>query len=235
MNALASRQVSGFSLNFVYGGGDALRQSLRAGFGLSIQDGQQAELARMIDREEFERALRPVLPLAYRYCLNLCGNSDDAMELVQEASISAFRAFHQFESGTNFKAWLLKILTNQFLMSRRAQSRQPAQSIEEVPELYLYRQARRFGVSTKVDPFELLLDKVDGLAVRHAMSKLPDEYVVVAVLHFLSESSYDDCAQTLDIPIGTVRSRLHRARRLLQASLWQIAEERGYLPNEVAR
>jgi RNA polymerase sigma-70 factor (ECF subfamily) len=181
-------------------------------------------------RERFETLLRPVLPLAFRYAVRLAGDRDCAMDVVQDASVSAYRAFGQFRPGTNFKAWYLRILTNAYFLSRKSEVRSSAVPIDDVPELFLYRQVRRLGASTLEDPFESLLREVDGRAICEALDRLPDEYRAVATLHFLTEMTYEECAETLDAPIGTVRSRLHRARRLLQFSLWRIAEERGYVP-----
>ncbi|RYD47248.1 MAG: sigma-70 family RNA polymerase sigma factor [Verrucomicrobiaceae bacterium] len=102
----------------------------------------------------------------------------------------------------------------------------------EVSELFLYFEAKRMGLPMDSDPVGALLGKTNGEMVAAALERLPDEYRVVAILHFISESSYEECAATLEIPVGTVRSRLHRARKLLQVALWQIAEERGYVPKE---
>jgi RNA polymerase sigma-70 factor (ECF subfamily) len=183
-------------------------------------------------RQSFDEHLKPVLNLAYRYAFTLTGNRDSGMDLVQETSVAAYRAFDQFQLGTNFKAWFLKILTNRYFRDLRSAGHLPSIPLDEAPELFLYRQARRLGVPTKDDPFEFLLNKVDGELIRKAMLRLPEEYKVVATLHFLTEVTYEECAETLDIPVGTVRSRLHRARRMLQVSLWALAEERGYVPKE---
>ena len=189
----------------------------------------------IVEREEFEALLRPVLPLAFRYVVRLSGERESGMDLVQDASVAAYRAFHQFARGSNFKAWFLRILTNRYYQTCRERARTPLIDIEEAPELFLYRQARRLGVPTAGDPNAFLLAKVDGDAICDALDRLPDEYRAVAALHFSGELTYEECAQALDIPIGTVRSRLHRARRQLKVALWRIAEERGYVPEERTR
>lgn len=186
----------------------------------------------IVEREEFEALLRPVLPFAFRYAVRLAGERDSGMDLVQDASVAAYRAFHQFARGSNFKAWYLRILTNRFYQAHRERSRAPLVEMEEAPELYLYRQARRLGVPMAGDPSAFVLAKTDGDAICDALDRLSDDYRAVAALHFSGELTYEECAQALDIPIGTVRSRLHRARRQLQVALWQIAEERGYAPSE---
>ncbi len=186
------------------------------------------------ERTELEKLLRPVLDMAFRYAARLSGDREAAMDLVQDASVSAYRAFSQFESGTNFKAWFLRILTNRYFQTRRLESQFPLVALDDAPELYLYRQARRLGLPVD-DPAAFVMAKLDGDAACEALNRLPDEYRVVATLHFLSDATYEECALTLDIPIGTVRSRLHRARRLLQFALWGIAQERGFIPKENTR
>lgn len=189
-------------------------------------DGSKLDPSR---RTEFEALLKPVLGLAFRYAARLSGDRDAGMDLVQEASVAAFRSFHQFTIGTNFKAWFLKILTRLYYRTAQAATRAPSVPIEDVPELFLYFEAKRAGLSMKGDPTAALLGKADDDAICAALERLPDDYRVVAILHFLGETTYEECAATLEIPIGTVRSRLHRARKLLQVALWQIAEERGYV------
>ena len=184
------------------------------------------------DREGFEALLKPTLPLAYRYAVRLAGDRDAGMDLVQDASVSAYRAFGQFETGTNFRAWFLRILTHRYYRIRQEDARLRSVTLDDAPELFLYLKAKAQGVPMVGDPAASLLGKSDGDAVCAALARLPEEYRVVATLHFLSEASYAECAETLDVPIGTVRSRLHRARKLLQVALWELAEERGYATEE---
>lgn len=189
-------------------------------------------IATKTDREEFEALLKPILGLAYRYAVRLAGNRDGGMDLVQDASVAAYSAFHTFEAGTSFRAWFLKILIHRYYRVRKESQRQPVLALEEVPELFLYSQAKRRGIPFDGDPLVTLLGDLNGAAVCSALNRLPDDYRVVATLHFVGETSYQECAEALNLPIGTVRSRLHRARKLLQVALWQIAEERGYVTEE---
>jgi RNA polymerase sigma-70 factor (ECF subfamily) len=182
------------------------------------------------DRDRFEAELRPVVSLAYRYAVRLTGDRDRGMDLVQDASLNAFRAFDQFRDGTSFQAWFLRILTNRYLRTREREARLPSVPIDDAPDLFLYLEAKKRGVPMEGDPCDFVLAQADGQVVADALEKLPDEYRVVAILHLLSEASYQECAEVLGLPVGTVRSRLHRARKLLQVSLWRIAEERGFLP-----
>lgn len=180
-------------------------------------------------KKQFEELLAPVLGMALGMATRLTGNRDDAEDLVQETAIQAFSSFNTFTPGTNFKAWFLKILFNRFLNRRRSANRAPQTvELDEVTELHLYDQTRRAGLQAKGnDPAALFMSKIDGNAIADALAALPDEFRAVAVLYFMEQLSYESIAGVLDVPIGTVRSRLHRARKLLQKSLWQLAQERG--------
>ena len=184
--------------------------------------------------QQFEELLRPILGLALGMATRLCGNRDDGEDLVQETAIQAFSMFDSFTPGTNFKAWFLKILFNRFLNRKRSANRAPQLTeFDETTELYLYDQTRRAGWQGKADdPAALLMSKVDNQSITQALIALPDEFRAVAVLYFMEDLSYEAIARMLDIPIGTVRSRLHRARKQLQKSLWELAQERGILPSQ---
>ena len=192
-------------------------------------DGGQDALGPVIDRGAFEAELRPVLPMAFRYAVQLAGNAETGMDLVQDASISAFRSFHLFAPGTNFKAWFLRILLNRFYRTRKDEGRHPTVPLADAPESYLYLQAKRVGLGMNDNPVEVILGRFESQTIADALGRLPAEYREAATLHFVTEMSYAECAETLEVPVGTIRSRLHRARRMLQVSLWGIAEERGYV------
>ncbi len=177
----------------------------------------------------FEELLVPLLGSAYSTALRLTRNPADAEDLVQEAALLAFRGFHSFQSGTNFKAWFFRILTNAYFSKyRQARRRGPTVPLEDTPELYLFRQAAALGLhGQSADPAGDLLGKLDAEQVIGAMDSLPEEYRVVATLYFVNDLPYEDIATSLGIPIGTVRSRLHRGRRMLQRALWQVAHDHG--------
>ena len=178
-----------------------------------------------MDRESFQKLLAPVLDVGYGYAHKLTHNRDDAMDLLQEASVQAFRSIHTFEEGSNFKAWFMKILTNKFYKSRAKEARHDGNvTLEDAEDLYLYLESEKAGVR---DTANEVLDKLDTEEVQRAIDALPEEFRVVCLLYFLNEFSYEEIAEAAMIPVGTVRSRLHRGRRVLQKSLWQIAEQRG--------
>ena len=183
--------------------------------------------------DTFDGLLIPQLQPAYRYALRLTGNVVDAEDLVQEAAFNAYRGFKTFRPGTNFKAWLFRILTNLYYTKGRKQKREgSAVTIEEIPEHYLFDRTAEVGLhETDADPARAFMNRLDADQVATAVETLPEEYRVVATLFFAQDMSYEEMANILDIPIGTVRSRLHRGRKLLQKHLWQLAVDHGLVPS----
>lgn len=178
-----------------------------------------------------EELLTPLLDVAYGTALRLTCNPADAEDLVQETAFLATRAFKQFEQGTNFRAWFFRILTNCFYSKYRKRKREGTPvELEDTAELYLYVQTSGAGIQMEnEDPAGAFMDRLDTEAVGRAIESLPEEYRVVATLYFMQDCQYQEIAEMLGVPVGTVRSRLHRGRRLLQRSLWSIAEERGII------
>jgi RNA polymerase sigma-70 factor (ECF subfamily) len=170
-----------------------------------------------------------VITSAFGVAMRYTRNQADAEDLVQEAALLAYRAFDSFESGTNFRAWFLKILTNCYYSRRRREKCRPVTSdLDDTPDLYLYARSAEAGFPTQgPDPAATLLDKLGTERIVQAINLLPEQYRVVCTLYFLEDLSYEDTARVLECPVGTVRSRLHRGRRMLQKSLWQVAEEDG--------
>jgi RNA polymerase sigma-70 factor, ECF subfamily len=179
--------------------------------------------------ETVERLLAPILGPAYGTALHMTRNREDAEDLVQEAAVQAFRAFHTFQEGTNFKAWFFRILTNLFLYKYRQKQREPQiVEFEDAPDLYLYAETRQAGLHAwSADPAALVLRKMDAEQVAAAIASLPEEFRTVCALYFMQEFTYQEIAEILECPVGTVRSRLHRGRKALQRALWQIAQEHG--------
>jgi RNA polymerase sigma-70 factor, ECF subfamily len=178
---------------------------------------------------EFEGMLTPILQMAYGTAVRLTRDRTEAEDLVQDAALLAYRAFGSFERGTNFKAWFFRILTNAFYSRHRRDKHEKANlSVEDVPPLYLYSRTGDAGIRNAVgDPASAILDRLDTERIGEALDRLPEEYRTVATLYFIDDFAYQQIAEVLQCPIGTVRSRLHRARRMLQKELWDIAVERG--------
>jgi RNA polymerase sigma-70 factor (ECF subfamily) len=182
-----------------------------------------------LSRDEFQALLVDVLPSAYGYALRLCRARADAEDLVQEAALLAFRGAHGFAAGTNFKAWFFRIVTTCFWGRHRQARRRPQTvDLDDTPDLYLYAQSAQNGLPyTGDDPCALLLDKLGTERVADAIAQLPEEFAVVCTLYFVEDFAYQEIADVLDVPVGTVRSRLHRGRKMLQKTLWQAARDAG--------
>lgn len=181
------------------------------------------------DAEQFEALLAPILDAAYTYAVRLTRNPTDAEDLVQEAALRALRGFGGFERGTNFKAWYFRILTNCFLTNARGSGRRLV-SIEQddSPDILLYRSSQRAGILRPGDdPVARVVTAMSTDEIMAAFDELPADYRAVALLHLVEELPYEEIARVLGCPIGTVRSRLHRARKLLQKALWRLAQEHG--------
>jgi RNA polymerase sigma-70 factor, ECF subfamily len=180
---------------------------------------------------DFESLFAAVASTAFGIAVRLARSQPDAEDLVQEAALLAFRAFASFEPGTNFRAWFFKILTNCYFSKRRREKSRPVTSdLDDTPDLYLYARSAEAGFPTQgPDPAAQLLDQLGTERVVGAINRLPEEYRVVSTLYFMEDLSYEEIAQVLGCPIGTVRSRLHRGRKMLQKALWQVAEESGII------
>ncbi len=177
----------------------------------------------------YDALLAPILGPAYGYALSLTRNRADAEDLVQEAALQGLRGFGTFQPGAPFKPWFFRVLTNVHRMSWRARARRILTvSFGDTPDLFLYNAFGAAGLPTTGDgPADKLIGRLSQDAVRSALRRLPEEYRAVAALYFAEDRSYHEIAEVLGVPIGTVRSRLHRARKLLQKELWRVAEDAG--------
>lgn len=178
---------------------------------------------------DLEGLLLPHLDTAYGLAMRLTRNAADAEDLVQDGVLLACRGFRTFEPGSSFRAWFFRILTNCFYSKYRKRRREgTVVDLEDTPELYLYCQTAAMGAHARLqDPAGAFMERLDAEAVVEALESLPDEYRIVSTLYFIQDMAYQDIAATLEIPIGTVRSRLHRGRRMLQRALWRIGQDRG--------
>ncbi len=186
-------------------------------------------------QKQFETLLSPVLKGAYGMAINMTRNREDAEDLVQEAAIQAFSAFSHFQAGTNFRAWYFKIVLNCFRNRWRKKQREPVTSdIEEAVDLYLFMQSQKMPPrQDSCDPALTVLEKMSVDSISESIARLPEDFRECALLYFLQEMSYQEISESLDCPIGTVRSRLHRARKLLQKTLWSVAAEQGMISTDL--
>jgi RNA polymerase sigma-70 factor (ECF subfamily) len=173
------------------------------------------------DRVRFEEEALELSDQVYRVARHLASSREDAEELVQETYLRAFRSWEQYTPGTNLRAWLLRILTNLNIDRGRRQQRAPqTTSIDEKGDYYLYNKLEE-QEGRPLDE-ERVIEKLSQDSIVDALSQVPHDFRDVLVLVDIGEFSYADTAQILDIPIGTVMSRLHRARRILKG---ELAEE----------
>ena len=187
--------------------------------------------------ETFESLFTSCASSAYGIAMRLTRNQADAEDLVQDAALLAHRGFASFTPGSNFRAWFLKILINCYYSRwRREKSRPVTSDLDDTPDLYLYARSGQAGFPTQgPDPAAQLLEKLGTERIVGAINRLPEEYRIVSILYFMDDLSYEEIAGTLHCPVGTVRSRLHRGRKMLQKALWQIAEEEGIVAQPTPR
>ncbi len=191
----------------------------------------------MADQANFERDALQFSPQLYSAALRMTRNPADAEDLVQETFLKAYRAYDTFTAGTNLKAWLYRILTNTYINKYRKEKRRPSEvDLGDVQDLYLYRQIgseESAGASQSVE--ERVLDGLVESDIKEAVEELPENFRLPVLLADLEGFAYKEIAEILDIPIGTVMSRLHRGRKAMQKRLWEFARERGLLPEGAER
>ena len=191
----------------------------------------------MADQANFEQDALQYNRQLYSAAMRMTRNPSDAEDLVQETYLKAYRAYHTFTEGTNLKAWLDRILTNTFINKYRKDSRRPNEvDLGTVEDLYLYR---RIGSEASAEASRTTEERVlDGLVesdIKEAVEDLPETFRMPVLLADLEGFSYKEIAEILDIPIGTVMSRLHRGRKAMQKRLWEFAKERGLVPEEAEK
>jgi RNA polymerase sigma-70 factor, ECF subfamily len=179
-------------------------------------------------QERFERDALPLLDSLYGAALRMTRNPADAEDLVQETMLRAYRAFDRFEPGTNLKAWLFRILTNAYINVYRRRQREPQKvSSDELEDFDLYQELKDHDPSWDETPENLVLDNLVDSDILQAIEDLPEQFRLAVVLSDIEGFTYAEMAEIMDVPMGTVMSRLHRGRRALQKRLWELARERG--------
>ena len=183
----------------------------------------------MADQATFAEQAMPLMGSLYSGALRMTRNPADAEDLVQEVYLRAYRGFGGFEQGTNLKAWLFRILTNTYINSYRARQRRPEETeLDEVEDLYLYRRLGGLeAVTYSRSAEDELMDTFTDAEVKAAVEDLPEGFRMAVMLADVEGFSYKEIAEILDVPIGTVMSRLHRGRKALQKRLLDSAVNHG--------
>lgn len=179
---------------------------------------------------EFEREALPHMDLLYNYGLRMTGNPADADDLVQETYLKAFRFWDKYEKGTNIKAWLFRIMKNSYINRYRKESKEPdTVDYDEVKNFY--NTIKHESADTN-DLEERIYGNLLADEVAKGLESLPDDFRTVVILCDIEGLTYEEIAEFVEIPIGTVRSRLHRGRKMLRGKLFDYARKRGYVSRD---
>jgi RNA polymerase sigma-70 factor (ECF subfamily) len=181
-------------------------------------------------QSEFEAEALPHMDVLYNFALRTTGNQDDARDLLQETYLKAYRFWEKYEKGTNIRAWLFRIMKNSYINRYRKETKEPDKvDYEEIENFYNLIRAE------STDPNDLqekLFGKLLGDEVSKALESLPDDFRTVVILSDIEGLTYEEIAEFVECPIGTVRSRLHRGRKLLQARLYEYAKRQGMIKTD---
>jgi RNA polymerase sigma-70 factor (ECF subfamily) len=193
----------------------------------NINNNEDGIMVNNLRDEEFIKEALPHEDALYNYALKISGNADDAQDLVQETYFKAYRHFDKFQTGTNSKAWMFMILKNSFINEYRKSKREPYKlDYEQIQNFYENVKSDRAQENNLDKEFynDLLDDELTA-----AIDQLPTKMREVFLLCDLDGNSYEETAELVGCPVGTVRSRLHRARHMLQETLTDYAKEKGFL------
>ena len=189
----------------------------------------------MSTKEQFTSDAMQYAPQLFSTALRMTRNRSDAEDLVQETYIKGWRSFHTFQEGTNLRAWLFRIMTNTYINKYNAQKRKGTEvELDDVEELFLYKRLGSIDQSQLSSSAEdQMLDLFTDDEVKNALESLPDDFRMPVLLSDVDGFSYKEIAEMLEIPIGTVMSRLHRGRKAMQKMLYEYARERGLIVEPV--
>ena len=185
----------------------------------------------MNTKEQFTSDAMQYAPQLFSTALRMTRNRSDAEDLVQETYIKGWRSFHTFEKGTNLRAWLFRIMTNTYINKFNAQKRKGTEvELDDIEELFLYKRLGSIDQSQLSSSAEdQMLNLFTDDEVKNALESLPEDFRVLVLLSDVDGFAYKEIAEMLEIPIGTVMSRLHRGRKAMQKMLYEYARERGLI------
>lgn len=177
-------------------------------------------------QKDFDDEIIPHMDALYNFALRLTSDPNDAEDLVQDTIVKAYRFFSSYEKGTNAKAWMFRILKNSFINNYRKTSKKPSQV--DYDEVSSYYESVRADSTDTTDLESLMFREMMDDDLSEALSRLPEDFRTVVLLCDVDGYTYEEIANMLDVPIGTIRSRLHRGRNLLKTELLEYAKKRGY-------
>ncbi len=182
-------------------------------------------------REDFINDAMQYAPQLFSSAMRMTRNRADAEDLVQETFLKGWRSFHTFQEGTNLRAWLFRIMTNTYINKYNAKQRRPDETeLDEVEELFLFRRLGAFDQSKmNASAEDQMLELFTDDEIKSALEELPEQFLLPVLLSDVDGFSYKEIAEMLDVPIGTVMSRLHRGRKVMQKLLYEYAKERGLI------
>lgn len=186
-----------------------------------------------VNPRKFEELTIPLIPNLQAYAVSMTADIEDAKDLVQETLFRAFRYFHLFEEGTNLKAWLIKILRNTFINNYRKKKRTP-QSVDYDDIQNFYENIRPDEVDSSHTQNDAFSEAFDDELTK-SINSLPEDFRTIIILSDLEDFTYEEISEFVNIPVGTVRSRLHRARKTLYAKLYKYAMDKGYLRENLSK
>jgi RNA polymerase sigma-70 factor (ECF subfamily) len=183
-------------------------------------------------QKEFSELINPHLSSLYSTALRMTRNRNDSEDLVQDTLFKAFRALEQYQRNTNFRAWIFRILVNTFITSYRKAIKQPQKvSYDNMEEFFLYKRLDETVALQETSKEDFIENFFDD-DVKEALESLPYQFRLVVLLCDVEGFSYNEIANIIEAPLGTVMSRLYRGRKLLQRYLWNYAKERGYISDD---
>ena len=189
----------------------------------------------MSAQEQFTADAMQYAPQLFSTALRMTRNRSDAEDLVQETYIKGWRSFHTFQEGTNLRAWLFRIMTNTYINKYNAQKRKGTEvELDDVEELFLYKRLGSIDQSQLSSSAEdQMLELFTDDEVKSALEELPEDFRIPVLLSDVDGFSYKEISEMLEIPIGTVMSRLHRGRKAMQKMLYEYARDRGLIVEPV--
>ena len=191
-----------------------------------LRSRDEGTVSLMADQASFADDALEYAPQLYSAALRMTRNPTDAEDLLQETLLKAYRGYHTFKKGTNLRAWLYRILTNTFINTYRQKSRRPSEvELGELEDLYLFRRlGEQNGATASAE--DMALERFVDEDIKAALESLPEIFMIPVLLADVDGFSYKEIAEIMDVPMGTVMSRLHRGRNALQKALWNKAGER---------